>query len=101
MKQETEQRLLLIGFIAVIFFIARSVFAADYQVAANTSAGESYEISDGYGKYTGRGSDKKQALGHAREACVMQKVIAYENRHGSTPDADTTDDYFDACINRK
>lgn len=59
-----------------------------------------YKITDGYAEYTGQGATKIMASEQARSACIMQKVSAYENRYGVTPDADTTDLFIDACINR-
>jgi hypothetical protein len=61
---------------------------------------QTYKITDGYGEYVGQGKTKLQASSNAREACIMQKVMAYESRHGTTPDADTADLFIDACINR-
>lgn len=71
---------------------------ADY--ASTSPETVSYKITDGYGEYTGHGSTQIQAASHAREACIMQKITAYENRFGVTPDADTADMFIDACINR-
>lgn len=44
---------------------------------------------------------KIAAQSMARTNCVMDKVTMYENDHGGlTPDEDTVDLFFDACINR-
>lgn len=68
--------------------------------ASATPAQVSYKFTDGYGEYSGHGATKIEASSQAREACIMKKVAAYENRFGVTPDADTADLYIDACINR-
>ena len=72
---------------------------ADY-ASNSTPETVSYKITDGYGEYSGYGATKNQAAGNARTACIMQKVAAYENRFGVTPDEDTADMFIDACINR-
>ncbi len=60
----------------------------------------SYKIADGYGEYVGHGPTRTAASSEARTQCVMKKVEAYEKSRGQTPDEDTVDLYFDACINR-
>ncbi len=61
---------------------------------------ETYKFQDGYGTYVGQGKTKIEAQSQAREKCVQNQVLAYEARHGFTPDADTADMMIDACINK-
>jgi len=68
-------------------------------VGAVTHA-ETYKFQDGYGTYSGQGSNKIEAQSDAREKCINNQVAGYEARHGVTPDADTADLMIDACINK-
>lgn len=88
--------------IGVLFLTCSQItLAAQREVESGDSKEISYKIADGYGEYVGRGSTKIAAQSMARTACVMNKVSSYESRHnGLTPDEDTVDLYFDACINR-
>jgi hypothetical protein len=61
---------------------------------------ETYKFQDGYGLYVGQGKTKIEAQSQAREKCVQNQVMAYEARHGFTPDPDTADLMIDACINK-
>lgn len=96
--------LIMLAAIAAINLVSVVGFTANQSNLALASnvvgATVSYKITDGYGEYTGHGATKIQASSHAREACIMQKIAAYENRFGVTPDADTADMFIDACINR-
>jgi hypothetical protein len=105
-KQSPESRQpLFIAFLALMIlagttFFMSSAHAAQSELSSQAPTTITYKINDGYGEYVGTGSTKLQASEQARESCIMRKVEAYERKTGQTPDTDTADMFFDACINK-
>jgi hypothetical protein len=100
MKKQFKLIVLVVAILNLSVAAKAAGWTGEPRIPATVNAQASYQIEDGYGQYTGYGKTKLQAAGQAREACIMQKVIAYEGRHGVTPDEDTADLFIDACINR-
>ena len=94
----------VIGYLGTNYYMAPDY--SDFRMPASSrdlpSKGvpATYAIKDGYGEYRGIGATKLKAREMAWEKCVQSKVIAYENRHGNTPDASTADLFIDSCINK-
>lgn len=98
-KRQNNRTLAFVG--VLIITISQVTLASENDVEKEPLNEISYKITDGYGTYSGRSSTKIAAQSIARTKCVMNKVISYENNHdGLTPDEDTVDLFFNACINR-
>lgn len=95
-----KTQIILFGFVVTTTFGAWAAQSSQRELSSHIPKMVTYKITDGYGEYTGTAENKIKASAVARESCIMEKVLAYESRHGVTPDADTTDLFIDACINK-
>lgn len=55
--------------------------------------------TDGYGSYSGKGSNRHEARSEASTQCFNRQVDLFEKTRGTLPDEDQAEDMIISCLN--